>query len=271
MISICLRQPLHRILATLVLSIGITACASSSPRQALDDNKLEKLAHIHYQLGVDALRKQGMLPKAFNELMESNAIVPNQPHVLDALAYAWLLRGDLKKSESLYRKALNYGGSASIHNNYANLLNRLERFDEAEKSARKALDDPRYANQDLAFINLGNALLGQKKFPEAIQALQQAKLFNANNTIADLRLAQAFYQQGRLREARLLYRSIIDQQAKNRSAVEGLLAVLNKQHDASQAHIVLQQFSEQTSSPMDKAWALDRLDQFNPSKQHSQP
>jgi len=257
------RQSWSRILCILILSISITACASSNQRQPLDDNKLQKLAHIHYQLGVDALGKAGMLPKAFDELMKSNNMLPNQPHVLDALAYAWLLRGDLKKSESNYLKALKYGASASTHNNYANLLNHLNRFSEAEKSARKALDDPRYPNQDLAFINLGNALLGQKHFPAAKQAFQQAKLFNPRNTQADLGLAKSYYKQGRLRESRLLYEAVIDQQHDNRNAIEGLLAVLNKQHDNEQSHFILEQFAQQTSSPQNKAWALDKQDKLD--------
>jgi len=258
-------RPLGRILAILLFSIAITACSSSSHRPPLDSSKLEKLAHIHYQLGIDALGKTGMLPKAFDELMESDSILPNQAHVLDALAYAWLLRGNLTKSESSYRKALRYGDAASIHNNYANLLNRLKRFDEAEQSARKALDDPRYPNQDLAFINLGNALLGQLKFPEAKQAFQQAKLFNPNNSMADLRLADTYFQQNKLRESRLLYEMLIRQQPNNRSAVEGLLAVLNKQHDNRQRRVVLQKFSHDAPSAEHKAWALDRLNSMNQS------
>jgi len=248
----------------LLLVMVLTACSTAINKIDAPD-KQAKLANIHYQLGVDALGKQGMLPKAFDELMESNKLLPNQPVVLDALAYAWLLRGNLTKSESSYRKALRYGDAASIHNNYANLLNRLKRFDEAEQSARKALDDPRYPNQDLAFINLGNALLGQLKFPEAKQAFQQAKLFNPNNSMADLRLADTYFQQNKLRESRLLYEMLIRQQPNNRSAVEGLLAVLNKQHDNRQRRVVLQKFSHDAPSAEHKAWALDRLNSMNQS------
>ena len=248
-----------RIIAIISAVILLNACASNS-NHSIDEDKERKLAYIHYQLGVDAISKAGMLPKAFDELMKSNSILPNQAHVLDVLAYAWLLRGDFKKSEAYYLKALQYGTSASIHNNYANLLNKLKRFTEAEKSARKALDDPRYPNQDLAFINLGNALLGQKKFIKATRSFQQAKLFNASNSITDFRLADAYFQQHKWHEARLLYEMIIQKQPSNRSAVEGLLAVLNKQHNKYQARMMLKQFSAQTSAPLDKAWALTELD-----------
>jgi len=236
----------------------MAACATT-PRSTMDADTQEKLAHIHYQLGIDALGKEGMLPKAFDELMKSNTIQPNQPHVLDALAYAWLLRGDLKKSESYYIQALQYGPRASIYNNYASLLNRLELYKKAEQNARHALDDPRYPNQDLAFINLGNALLGQLKYPEAIKNFQQAKLFNPSNALSDYRIAYTYFKQNKLREARLLYEALIRKQAGNRNAVEGMLAVLDKQHDNPQARAVLNAFAQQTSSPLDKAWALNQI------------
>jgi len=249
-------------MGVVLISMLLAACASSQ-QQSIDADKQSKLAHIHYQLGVDALGKEGMLPKAFVELMESNAIRANQPHVLDALAYAWLLRGDFKRSEAYYLKALKYGAAANIYNNYANLLNRTQRFQAAETYARKALDDPRYPNQDMAFINLGNALSGQKKFLPAMQAFQQAKLFNASNLLADFRLADVYAQQGKLHEARALYQMVVAQQPDNRNGVEALLVVLHQQHDSRQAQIILQQFHRQTSSALDKAWALSELDKLD--------
>ncbi len=245
------------------LSILLVSCATSTPHKELGADQQAKLAHLHYQLGIDALGKEGMLPKAFDELMESDTIQPKQAHVMDALAYAWLLRGDLKKAEFYYIKALQYGARASIYNNYASLLNRLEHHTKAEKNARKALDDPRYPNQDLAFINLGNALLGQKKFPEAIIAFQQAKLFNAANTLPDYRIAYTYYKQDKLREAGLLYEALLRKKPDNRNAVEGLISVLNKQHDDNRARTVLNTFAQQTASPLDRAWALDQRDRLD--------
>jgi len=228
----------------------------------MDADKQVKLAQIHFQLGRDALSKKNMLPKAFDELMQANTLLPNQPHVLDALAYAWVLRGDLARAESYYKKALQHGSSASIYNNYASLLNRLKRFTEAEDKARKALDDPRYPNQDLAFLNLGNALLGQHKYVPAALAFQQAKMFNTSNSLADLRLASTYLQQHKLHEARVLFDMVLHQQPDSRMAAEGLLSVLHEQQDRNYAYRILQQFSQHTSSPMDKAWALNALDQL---------
>jgi len=250
---------IHRgLLLLLIMALG--ACSTAGKIDNPD--KQAKLAYIHYRLGIDALSKQGMLPKAFHELIESDKILSDQPEVLDALAYAWLLRGNVKKSETFYLRAIYHGAGPATYNNYANLLNRMARFKEAEKAARKALDDPRYPNQDLAFINLGDALLGQGKTDPAMTAYQQANVFNPNNNIIKLRMAHAYYKQGKLREARLLYETILIKQPGNRAIVEGLLAVLKQQQDNRAVQAVLQQFNEHASAALDKAWAQNKLEEL---------
>jgi len=248
------------LIAALILAT-LTACSTAVNID--DPDKQARLANIHYRLGVDALGKRGMLPKAFQELMRSNEILPDQPQVLDALAYAWLLRGDMKKSETYYLRAIRHHAGAATYNNYANLLNRLKRFPEAEKASRQALNDPSYPHQDLAFINLGDALLGQNRFDDAVHAYQQAQVFNPGSNLVNPKMANAYARHGKLREARALYEVLIRQQQDNRPAVEGLVSVLEQQHDNATARKVLTRFSEHASAALDKAWAqnaLDRLD-----------
>ena len=242
----------------LCCALMLSACATTTQK---DDDQQEKLAGIHYQIGVDALSK-GLLPKAFDELMQSNSMHPNQPEVLDALAYAWLLRGDLKKSETHYLKSLNIKPLASTQNNYANLLNRMKRYEEAETMARKALDDPRYANQDLAFINLGDALLGQDRFDEAIRSYNQAQLFNSRNLLPQLKAANAYVQHNRLHEARVLYKTLLLRHGDNRVIVADMLKLLKKQNDLGEARRVLSKFIAQATSAQDKAWARDELEKL---------
>jgi len=241
-----------------LLVVAMAGCAGNHKQRDQD----HKLADTHYRLGLDALQKEGMLPKAFEELMKSDALRPNQPVVLDALAYAWLLRGNLNKSESYYKRAMKYGAGSATKNNYANLLNKLGRFQEAEKIARSALDDPRYPNQDFAFINLGDALLGQKKTILAIQAYQQAQVFSPGSILPEMKMANAYAQDSRLNEARLLYQALYTKNKSNRSIVEGMADVLKKQGDTAQARHLLQDFSQNASSALDKAWAMDELERL---------
>jgi Tfp pilus assembly protein PilF len=242
----------------LCCTLAISACATTTQKE---DDQQKKLAGLHYQIGVDALNK-GLLPKAFDELMKSNSMRPNQAEVLDALAYAWLLRGDLKKSDNHYRKSLRIKALASTQNNYANFLNKVERYKEAESMARKALDDPRYPNQDLAFINLGDALLGQEKLDEAIRNYGQAQLFNSKSIRPQLKVASAYVQYNRLQEARALYKSLMLKHSNSRIVVMGMLELLKKQNDSEEARRVLTQFSNDATSASDKAWARSELEQL---------
>jgi type IV pilus assembly protein PilF len=251
-------RPIWKFALVLCCALTMSACATTTQKE---DDQQKKLAGLHYQLGVDALNK-GLLPKAFDELMASNTMHPNQAEVLDALAYAWLLRGDLKKSESHYRKSLHIKARASTQNNYANLLNKMERFKEAESMARKALDDPRYPNQDLAFINLGDALLGQEKLDEAIRSYGQAQLFNSKSIRPQLKVANAYVQYNRLQEAQALYESLMLKHGNSRIVVMGMLTLLKKQNDSEEAKRVLTQFSNHATSANDKAWASGELEQL---------
>ena len=243
-----------------ISALGLSSCSTSIK---MEPEKLNKLAYTHYQLGIDALGKEGMLPKAFDELLQSDKLRPNQPVVLNALAFAWLLRGDMKKSEGYYRKAIQHGGGALTFTNYANLLNRLHRFPEAETYAQKALDDPRYPHQDKAFINLGDALLGQDRFEPAIHAYQQAELFNSEDPIIKFKLAHAYYQHGQLIQAQVLYAIFLRQQPGYRPAVEELTQAFLKTNKRQLASQTLTTFSQHTTSSMDKAWAKKQLDSIN--------
>ena len=81
---------MNRTVVTLILLISgallLSGCQSAASK-AYDENEIKR-AKSHYNLGLDAINKN-QLPKAFDELMQSDAINPNQPEVLDLLAYSW--------------------------------------------------------------------------------------------------------------------------------------------------------------------------------------
>jgi tetratricopeptide (TPR) repeat protein len=67
-----------------------------------------------------------------------------------------------------------------IHNNLGCCLNHCERYEEAEKFCREAIriDATRYN----AYINLGVALEGQEKYPDAVRAFIKAVKTNSADT-----------------------------------------------------------------------------------------
>ncbi len=240
----------------LSLSLALSGCGAKQ-----DPAKQEKLARLHYQMGIDALNK-GLLPKAFKELLESDQIRPGQPEVEDALAYAWRLRGDLQKSEHYYRKSLSHAKRASTMNNYASLLIQMQQYEKAEKLLRQALEDPSYPNQDLVFINLGDALLEQGRFNDAIEAYRRAQRFRPEQILPRIKEAEAYIRFNRLNYARALYETLLRKNRDARPVAQGLLRVLIKQNDLPAARQMLRRFIHDTDNELDRAWARDELEKL---------
>jgi len=226
-----------------------------------DPVKVDKRAELHYQVGIDALHKN-QLPKAFDELMKSDELRPGHPEVLGALAYAWRLRKNYEQSERYYKKALNAGGGASTHTNYGSLLLLMERYKEAEVQLRKALQDPRYRNQHIAFINLGDALLAQDRFDEAVDAYRQAKIINPRQDASRLKEAEAYVKYNRLNYAQALYETLLREYPTDRNVLQGLLGVLKKRGDIPSQRQHLKTFREASQSELDRAWAADELERL---------
>ncbi len=248
-------------LSILMASIFLLTGCQSNVKTAHEEKQIKR-AKIHYQIGLDALHKN-QLPKAFEELMRSEKIDPKQPDVLDALAYAWRLRGNLKKSELYYKRAIRAGARSATYNNYGSLLLEMKRFSDAKIQLKKALEDPRYRNQFIAYINLGDALLGLEKFDDAIETYRKATVFNPKQLLSRLKEAQAYVASDRLNYARALYETMFREDKKNRAIIAGLLEVLTLQKDHATALAQLKIFIAESVSGLDRAWAADELAKLN--------
>lgn len=256
-----MRLHLISFLAACALALGAGGCQSNPARVAPE--KLKKQVQSHYELGLDALNKNN-LPKAFEELLHANKLDPKRADVLDALGYAWRLRGNLKKSEEYYKRALAVHPAPRTHNNYGALLLAMDRPKEAEIEFRKALDDPSYNHPDFAEINLGDALLAQNRFKEAIAAYRQARLLNPYQEVSRLKEAAAYLKNGQPDFAQAMYETILRDSPGNRPAMEGLVALLRSRHRIEQARQQLRSFIRVSREPMDKAWAQQTLRAIEP-------
>jgi len=240
----------------MIAALLLAGCSGSGK---LSEEQELRRARLHYQIGLDALHKN-QLPKAFEELMQAEKIDPSQPEVLDALAYAWRLRGNHKKSEIYYKRAIRAGSGSTSHTNYGSLLLELGRFDEAKSHLKKALEDPRYQGQHIAYILLGDAYLGLKEYEKAIEAYRKAGWLNPDQTLTRIKEAWAFAASGRLNFAQALFESALRQEPNNRIVLEGLLDVLKARKDYPAARTQLQNYiSRPAVSDLDRAWATDEL------------
>jgi len=241
------------LLCLIVLMTG--GCQNGSKAQTEKDHKRAKL---QYQIGIDALHKNQM-PKAFESLIRANEINPKQPEVLDALAYAWRVRGDFVQSENFYKQALHAGAGSSTHTNYGSLLVSLERYEEAEKELRQALSDPSYSGQFVAFINLGDALAGLKQFDGAIMNYRKAGLLQPRSSLPSIKEARIYRESGRLDYAGSLYETLLRRDPIDQVVVADYLDLLKTQRNASTARQILNTFRGQVQEPTQKVWASDQL------------
>ncbi|MDQ6975195.1 MAG: tetratricopeptide repeat protein [Mariprofundaceae bacterium] len=242
-----------------VLLLSMTVLISCVGTSAMDDLKNKKRANAHFNIGLDALRNNN-LTKAFDELMQANQLLPNQPLVLDSLGNAWRVQGDIKKAEAYFKHALKYGDIPSIHTNYASLLVQLERYQEAKNEINLTLDDPRYPRQDLAYMLLGDALVGLGELDEGVQAYRRAAQINPRQQIvSQLREALVYVNSGRYSYAVALYETILRKYPANRAALEGLLPLLKQQGEDTAAKHYLLVFEDKVSDVKSQQWASDQL------------
>jgi len=249
-----LKNPFSLLLLLLITTL-LPACSTTIP---VSPELQAKRVNIHYQLGIDALNK-GNMPKAFEELLRAESMNPDRSDVLGALGYAWQLRGDLDKANAYYRRAIKHDPSPATYNNYGGLMLRMNKPKVAEKYFRKALDNPRYRHPDIAYINLGDALLLQERFNEAIAAYRQARILNRFQETSRIREAQAYVRYKRITYAKALYETILQDKPGNRQALEGLLQLLRQEGSVSEVRKQLERFHKLTSDPLNRAWAKEEI------------
>ena len=240
----------------LLLCIGLLASCQTTSH--IDQEKYNKRAKFHYQIGLDSLQR-GQLPKSFDKLIQSNKITPNQPATHEALAYALRVKGNMEQSESFYKQAIAAGGTSSPFTNYGALLVSLQRYKEAENLLLKALEDPRYRKQYITLIHLGDALAGQNQPTKAIASYRKAALINPNQNISQLKEAQLYIKTGRLNYGQALYETILRKEPTLRPALEALIALFIKRSNINAARKHLANYLEKEKAPLNRAWANDEL------------
>jgi tetratricopeptide (TPR) repeat protein len=116
------------------------------------------------------------------------------------MACAWRQASFWRNSETLWTHALACTSeSFSAHNNLGNALVSQGRFDEALPHYEQALKLK--PNEAKTHSNLGNALVGQRRFEEAIAHYQKALALKPDLAKVYINLGFASAQQGRLPEA----------------------------------------------------------------------
>lgn len=186
--------------------------------------------------------------------------VTNYEKNVPSKARAAYKRGMEAVSQAQAEVAINNLQEAiTLHPQYVRALNdlgviylKLDRFDEAETTFRKAID----VNKRLFHprLNLGLVLGKQEKYSEALEVLEP--LFNENHGMVEVRMAyaKALERTGRLDDARKLYLSMIEtktlQPLVRADAHFGLGLILNRQGKYLDATTQLQRSIELAPNAM---------------------
>jgi len=250
-----------RLILTCLVLFSLVSCQSSGHKQKQDED-MEKRALTHYRLGVDALHK-GFIPKAFGELLLSDQINPKQPNTLDAIAYAWRVRGNNQEAKKYYGYAIRAGASSAARNNYGSLLVEMGEYSAAVKQLNAALEDPRYRKQDLAFVNLGDAFLGLKDLKQAVSSYKKAQLLSPNWVYPVLQEAAAYAKFERGNYAIALYERILSKDPTNQLGLSMLIKLSKTKNEKGLLQKYIHNFIEKTPDSLHKAWAKDELKQLH--------
>jgi tetratricopeptide (TPR) repeat protein len=168
-----------------------------------------KLAFAYGGLG-NALREQKELPEAIAAYHKAIEIDPKLAPAYGGLGSALREQKKLPEAIAAFHKAIEIDPKyASAHKNLGAILcDGLRDYENAAASFRKAIEvDP---NDAWAYFNLGNALLNQKRLPEAIAAYGKAIELDPKNHKAYSNLGNALFNENKLDEAIAAYHKAIE-------------------------------------------------------------
>lgn len=208
-------------LAAGLLSVLVVACSSTSPDagkgpgapgvadprlaaapQPVDPAERDRKAIAgRLAVGLEALR-QNDLDRARRHISRALEIDDSSPEANNAMALYYRAEGDNKREEEHYRKAIRARGDYSqARNNYASLLYKLGRYDDAIEQLEKAAEDTTYDQRSLVFLNLGRcyARVGQPE--KASSVLQRSLRLDTQQSDVFIELADVYLAQGNLRDA----------------------------------------------------------------------
>jgi type IV pilus assembly protein PilF len=162
----------------LILSAGIFISACSTTDNIAQQNK--EAANYNAQLGL-AYLQQGNIPVAKNKILLAERQAPDDPLVLDSMAYFLEKIGETDAAERYYLQAIKYSSQdGAVQNNYGTFLCRQKRYRESLQHFMLAVRDIHYLNTAAAYVN---ASLCAAKIPDkklAAEYLQKSQINNSN-------------------------------------------------------------------------------------------
>ena len=152
-----------------------------------------EIAAINLKLGIEYLQR-GEYEISLTKLQKAQTADPGYPPIYNTLGVLYQRLGDKVTAEKYFRQALSLNSSdASTLNNYGQFLCHEARYDEAEASFMKAVDNPLYATPEIALSNAGTCAMAQSKLDTAETHFRSALEKNPRVAVALIQMAQISY------------------------------------------------------------------------------
>jgi type IV pilus assembly protein PilF len=204
------------IFASVLLGASLLGCAaggpeaSATPQVYTDSDEPESRKRATNRLRLAVLYFQdGKYTIALDEIKQSILIDPGwyEPYWMRGLIQMQTL--DYAQSEASFQKALAINPSSSdVKHNYAVLLCKMKRPEQAMNLFGAALADPNYGQRAKTWLEQGTCQLGNGQRAEAEVSFTRSYELDASNAATGTQLASVLFQRGELVRAQFYARRI---------------------------------------------------------------
>ena len=198
------------LIGMLTYTANTALAESSQPTSMANETSEQNRARIHTELGAGYFSR-GQYAVALEELRDALSADSNYATAYGIMGLVYMELHEDKPAEDNFRRAMDLApGESEIHNNYGWFLCTRNRYDEAMTQFNIALGNPLYPSPERALTNAGICSLQVNK-PDIAQAyLEKSLKYQPNQALALTKLAQIYFQQRRLLEARTLIERFFD-------------------------------------------------------------
>jgi Tfp pilus assembly protein PilF len=186
----------------IALLFALTSCSATSTAR--------KQASYHFQMGQSHLSENN-LTAALVEFSQAEALVADDPELLNYLGLTYLRKGKLEIAEQKFRRALELKPTYSdVRNNLGLVYLEMKRWDESIYQFKLVNEDIFYPDQAAAAINLALALSGKGDFQQALALLRPLVSNYPRDPRARLNLGKVYFSLEKLDLAVIEYRKAIE-------------------------------------------------------------
>jgi Tfp pilus assembly protein PilF len=170
----------------------------------------QKKAETQYEIGIAEL-SSGRFAEAFEALQEAKNIYNQDARFFHGMGLVYFYQRQYAEAVVEFKKALELDDNyAEAHNNLGSTYTQMKQWDEAIAEFREAINDPFYKTPELAYYNLGTALLEKGDVIEAVKELHTAVQLRPDFSRAFDKYGVALFRLNRVQESTKQFQKAIE-------------------------------------------------------------